>query len=472
MIYVLRKLSIVNLFFCWMLPMTVFAQSDGVRFVTGMSWRQVLAEAKKTNRFVFVDCYATWCAPCKRMDEKVYSDPAVGAFYNKYFVCVKLQMDTAKKDVDAIKARYADAHQLKMAFHVGTFPTFLYFSPEGKPVHEGLGYQDSSAILHLGEQAMDPGKQYFTLLGKFQVKTVDSAVELARLAVMAQGIKEDSVAHEVSMKYIDGLSKDDLLTPRNIEFLYRFTAHVSDRGFQWLKDSIELLSKINSNIRPESYGALVKKIIFDDEILPYVASDRGKPAWKRIEDNIRPYGAIGSESYKEHKPRIVFNMYIEPAVLADPDWKKILALIEDQKMGALQSGLAWETLNFYYKQLNNGQAGNGENFVRACTYFIKNYPSLAQSNQLNQFAWAVFQHDSSIQRDEIALGWAKHAIDSARDGDGWKPFYIDTYSNLLFKLGHRKDAISWEERALALMPKSKTFAETLKKMNDAAELRH
>jgi hypothetical protein len=42
--------------------------------------------------------------------------------------------------------------------------------------------------------------------------------------------------------------------------------------------------------------------------------------------------------------------------------------------------------------------------------------------------------------------------------------YFDTYANLLYKLGHTKEAIEWEEKAVKLKPDEKTFTKTLEQM--------
>ena len=45
--------------------------TKGIHFVNGLSWQEVLQKAKAENKYIFVDCYATWCGPCKAMDKEV-----------------------------------------------------------------------------------------------------------------------------------------------------------------------------------------------------------------------------------------------------------------------------------------------------------------------------------------------------------------------------------------------------------------
>ena len=42
------------------------AVDAGIRFFNG-TWKEALAEAKKSGKTIFMDCYTDWCVPCKRL---------------------------------------------------------------------------------------------------------------------------------------------------------------------------------------------------------------------------------------------------------------------------------------------------------------------------------------------------------------------------------------------------------------------
>src|SRR5882724_7685125 len=98
-----------------------------------------MEKAKATQKYIFVDCYATWCGPCKTMDNKIYPLESIGEYFNDKFISLKVQMDTSRQDNDEVKNGYADAHDLKSQYQIGILPTFLFFSPEGKLVHRAFG---------------------------------------------------------------------------------------------------------------------------------------------------------------------------------------------------------------------------------------------------------------------------------------------------------------------------------------------
>ena len=45
---------------------TVQAQDRSIRFEEG-SYQEVLAKAKKENKLLFIDCYTSWCGPCRML---------------------------------------------------------------------------------------------------------------------------------------------------------------------------------------------------------------------------------------------------------------------------------------------------------------------------------------------------------------------------------------------------------------------
>ena len=65
--------------------------------------------AKTENKYIFVDCFTTWCGPCTYMSNNIFPMEEVGNFYNDKFINVAMQFDSTINDAENIKARYADA---------------------------------------------------------------------------------------------------------------------------------------------------------------------------------------------------------------------------------------------------------------------------------------------------------------------------------------------------------------------------
>ena len=85
------KRIIMLLFVVMSLGITANAQ-EGVKFEE-LTFKEALAKAKAENKLVFMDCYTSWCAPCKRMLNTVFVTKEAGDFFNPRFVSVKYDME-------------------------------------------------------------------------------------------------------------------------------------------------------------------------------------------------------------------------------------------------------------------------------------------------------------------------------------------------------------------------------------------
>jgi len=53
-------------------PLFLFAQEVGIHFEHNTDWQKVKEKAKAEDKFIFVDCYTTWCGPCIWMADNVF----------------------------------------------------------------------------------------------------------------------------------------------------------------------------------------------------------------------------------------------------------------------------------------------------------------------------------------------------------------------------------------------------------------
>lgn len=107
---------------------------EGIQFFSG-SYEQALAEAKKQNKLLFIDFYAVWCGPCKRMSKEVFTVDSIGAYFNQHFVSIKL---------DAEKPENKAAADL---FKVDAFPTLAFVRNDGKAISINSGAMGAVELL-------------------------------------------------------------------------------------------------------------------------------------------------------------------------------------------------------------------------------------------------------------------------------------------------------------------------------------
>ena len=80
--------TIYLLITCLLIQWGVFAQ-EGVNF-RDLTFNEALAQAKAEKKMVFMDCYTSWCGPCKNMTNNVFPQKAAGDYFNPRFVCVNM----------------------------------------------------------------------------------------------------------------------------------------------------------------------------------------------------------------------------------------------------------------------------------------------------------------------------------------------------------------------------------------------
>lgn len=93
--------------------------------------------AKNTNKPYFVDFYASWCTPCKVMDELVYSNPEIAEQVNSKLLAYKVNVE------------FFAGMDISEHFEVQQYPTLLFFDAEGNMIgrEEGFCSADGFKIL-------------------------------------------------------------------------------------------------------------------------------------------------------------------------------------------------------------------------------------------------------------------------------------------------------------------------------------
>ncbi|WP_164977495.1 thioredoxin family protein [Ancylomarina salipaludis] len=131
----------------------LFAQ--GIEFEHG-TFKEALAKAKKENKLIFMDCYTSWCGPCKYLAKDIFPQKEVGDYFNQNFVNVKMDME--KGEGIALNKQYG----------ITSYPTLLFIDASGKTVHKLVGGMPAEDLIKGAKAALNPEMRIGTLRAKFE----------------------------------------------------------------------------------------------------------------------------------------------------------------------------------------------------------------------------------------------------------------------------------------------------------------
>ncbi|MEP7374552.1 MAG: DUF255 domain-containing protein [Chitinophagaceae bacterium] len=416
------------LFLVLSLPLLLFGQdsiSNHINWSKGLLWKQMLDKAKAENKYIFVDCYATWCGPCKLMDREVFTKKIVADFMNSSFLSVKVQMDSTDVDGENVKQWYGDAQLIRRLFKVELFPTYLFFSPSGNIVHRFFGARRDTDFIKLAANALDPQKQFYTLLGNYKLGKKDYTV-MPYLVKKLEEIGEKEIANAIAQDYINNyllaLSEDEFYTVKNIEFMGSRIYSSNEKSFSVFYNHVDKIDSFISWKKGYAKG-IINSIIMNEEVISHFTpaiKKKTTPNWNKIGTNI-------TKKYNRY--------YAKRNILSakvmwyqnNQDWGSFAkyALLEAEKYGLDTSSLLSE---IYF---NNEVAWNG-----------------------------VFLHSNRKRDIRIAIKWMQNIVSRHPE----YPEFLDTYASLLFKAGKNKTAIAIEEKAVMIDPNNKDIYEKLLKM--------
>ncbi len=364
-----------------------------------------------------MDCYTTWCGPCKMMSQQIFPLKEVGDFFNKNFVSVKVQFDRTSNDNEEVKAWYEDAAYFEKEYKVLAYPTFLYFSPEGRLVHLYVGgTKDPAEFIAASRQSLDPATQHFTKMEALVKEAEKDPATLKEKALEAKANYDGVNASRLAQAYLKHVK--DLYTKENLQFLDQFTKHSSDESF---KVYLEHADKINAVL---GRGAAQKKI---GEL---AFEETGANAWLAAKT------AEGATAVRQ-KMRERF-----PAM----------------------AGMLIDKLEVMHAQLS----GNNETYANAVVPYVKKYNQQINSQELAAYARNLGRKGDTRYL-QIALEWSKQAWEEEQsEGTAF------VYASMLYRNGAKENAIAMQKKVLDFVAGNKGaqsyYQDVLTKMEKGQQL--
>ncbi|AEW01018.1 hypothetical protein A4D02_13760 [Niastella koreensis] len=385
---------------------------SGIIWADNLNWQQVKKKAQKENKYIFVDCFTTWCGPCKKMDKEVYVNDSVGLLLNTKFISVKVQMDSAKGDNEFTRSWYKTAREMSSSYHVAEYPTFLFFSPDGEVVYKDLGYKIPATFMQIARDALNPSKQYYALVRSYKKGKRDYE-NLPSLIKMSKQLG-DSGNYLLLLTdyyaYLQSLGKDKLYTKENIEFIASTISKSSQLPFNMFYPNGTAVDYV---MKKEGYAKnVVDHVITKEKVNPFLRAAEGKP---------------------------------------EPDWSTLYNIIDNNYKGDYADRNVMEAKMRWYQFY-----GNALKYTTILNDKMEKYGSdttnMGEDFKLNTKAFLIWQKIKDATELKRIISWMAGVVKRSEKASGdyvkYRPYYIDTYANLLYKVGETAEALKWQELAV------------------------
>jgi thiol-disulfide isomerase/thioredoxin len=219
-----------NVLFFICLLFSLQAGAQGIDFHHG-----TLDEAKKlsgeTGKLIFIDCYTSWCGPCKRMSSQVFTRDDVGAVFNQNFINCKIDME--KGEGPSVAGTYG----------IRAYPTFLFIDAEGKLIERKVGGMTPESFIEFGKEVALKNDQSPKYAAKYEAG--DHSPELVYNYIKALNDANKSSA-KVANDYFK--SKSNFDTEWDYKIIFESTSNLDSKAAGLFEKYDKQIAKVYSDI--------------------------------------------------------------------------------------------------------------------------------------------------------------------------------------------------------------------------------
>ena len=326
------------------------AQTRTIKF-TEAKWAEITALSLKEKKPIFVDCFTTWCGPCKWLAKNVFTKDEVADYYDKNFICVEIDMEKG------------EGIELAKKWGVRAYPTLIFADANSEVIHRHVGveYKDDfyKDFIQLGKDAQDPNKQFASVKKMVESGKADAKTH-AGYVLMLHDLYMD---FQKEMDIYFATQKDE-----DLKLRYNWTL-LNEAQWDYYSREIKYLMANQPAFEKLFSADTVTKKISDIYVgaLNQYASAVDIPKYNSMKELIRSSG------------------------MKDPE--KII-LSSDMK---------------FYKTRKDW-----DNYSKSAITYTDKY-SMTNANALNSIAWDFYEKIEDKMALAHAEGWAKHAVELQPD---------------------------------------------------------
>lgn len=183
-----------------------------------LPFKDLIAKAKKENKLVFIDAYASWCGPCKMMERNIFPKKSVGDVYNKSFVNARIDMEKG------------EGREIAQKYGVRSYPTYLFLNGDGELISQNFGYMEEAAFIAMANDVNSPNNKKGSLKDRFAAGEKDSEflINIMRL----NSSSDFDFAKKASERYFENKKKTDEFTKDDVGLLLYFLKSPEDKNYR------------------------------------------------------------------------------------------------------------------------------------------------------------------------------------------------------------------------------------------------
>jgi len=389
---------------------SLHAQTKEIVFEKG-SFSDIKTKAKSENKLVFMDCYTSWCGPCKMMAKETFTNDTVASYFNENFINCSFDMEKG----EGIK--------LANDYKIGCYPTLLIIDGEGTIIHRVSGYMNVSDFMKFSNDALSSQNSFSAIEKKYKSNQDDADATIAYIKKLSATCMSYD---EVLNSYLSRQKEEDLINEKNWRIITDYVTNYNSREFQFILNHLDLFRKK-----------------YPEEII-----------WSDVDNFSRKIFKSVAESYGKDSNKSI------------KDIEELLSIEKKFNLKGFSDTTAFEMkLNFY------SQKEDWKSYITLC---LKDADRFLKPDYTNEVCWNIFLNSDDKQILEKAIIWMekqrsfyKTYYDWGLNGDlnitpdGITNQYLiyelaynvvyapwDTYASLLFKDKKKKEAKVNAENAI------------------------
>jgi thiol-disulfide isomerase/thioredoxin len=272
-----------------------------------LSLQGALLVAKERKQNIFIDTYADWCMPCKKMEQE-FKKNEIASFFNENYVNIRINMENSP-----------NAEIYKKEFDIVFLPTMILLDPNGNIKYKTDKIISGQELLLIAKKSMSanvyflnestdiirdpmtPGSQNTNSTREVIVHKLGDPNQNPEIMLKEAYFRielMDGSHRKTAKNYLD--TQDDWSTKKNKRFILDFLYTVKSKEF------VYLIKQIDEFIKEFGHQEIEQtlSIVINDEL----QNGFPRPSYEKV---LELYGLINTTTAEEETMKYFMERYLD-----------------------------------------------------------------------------------------------------------------------------------------------------------------